>query len=130
MNEHELKTIDAFIVKEKRDRYKSLLGNPKKRDSILYHLNHFRDLDEKYVTWLPSNAPVEQLLRQERSLEMVYVISYTNDIDGKLFPLGEALSQTIIGGWGTIISCVPGQLAYYHDEAGTRRAILKRKPSA
>lgn len=130
MNEHEEKTIDAFIVKEKRERYKSLLGNPKKRNATLDHLNHFHDLDEKYVTWLPSNAPVEQLLRQAGSPETVYVISDTKDIDGKLMPLDEAVYKTAVGGWGTIISCIAGQLAYYYDEVGERRAILKRKSSA
>jgi len=129
MNEHEAKTIDAFIVKEKRERYKFLLGNPKKRKAALDHLNHFYDLDEKYVTWLPSNASVEGMLRQEGSPEEVYVISDIQNIDGRLMPLGDAISETISGGWGTIISCIPGQLAYYHGEAGEGEAILKHKPS-
>ena len=127
MDEHEEKMIDAFIVKEKRDRYKSLLSNSKKRNATLDCLNHFHDLDEKYVTWLPSNAVVEHILRQEGSPENVYVISNTKDIDGKLIPLDEAVYKTALGGWGTIISCIPGQLAYYYDEVGVRRAILKRK---
>ena len=130
MNEHETKTINAFIVKEKRERYKLLLSNSKKRRVALDHLNHSHDLDEKYVTWLSSNASVERMLRHEGSPEEVYVISDTKEIDGRLMPLSEALSETFSGGWGTIISCIPGQLAYYYDERGDREAILKRKPSA
>jgi hypothetical protein len=127
MNEHEEKPIEAFIVREKRQGYKSLLGNPKKRRAILDCLNHCHDLDERYVTWLPSNAAVEQLLRQEGSPDEVYVISDTKSVDGKTLPLDEAIFQSSAGNWGTIISCIPGQLAYYYDEAGDGQALLKRK---
>ena len=129
MNEHEEKTVTAFSVKEKRERYKSMLSNPKKRSSVLDRLNHLNDLNERYVTWLPSNAAVEQLLRQEGSPEKVYVVSDNKDIDGKLMPLDEAVSKAAVGGWGTIVSCIPGQLAYYYDEMGARRAVLKREPN-
>jgi hypothetical protein len=39
-----------------------------------------------------------------------------------------AMEETTVAGWGTIISCIPGELAYYYDEEGERRAILERKP--
>ena len=42
--------------------------------------------------------------------------------------LAEAVAEVAIGGWGTIISCLPGQLAYYYDECGERRMLLERKP--
>ena len=41
--------------------------------------------------------------------------------------LSEAISQTELTGWGTIISCIPGQLAYYDDECGERRILLARE---
>lgn len=132
MNEHEEKTIAAFILKEKQDRYRFLLGNPdpRKRNKCLDRLNHCADLNPKYVTWLPSNADVVRLLRQEGSPKDVYIISDTEAIDGKVLPLQEAVSEAESGGWGTIISCIPGQLAYYYGEEGESRAILKRKPWA
>lgn len=132
MNEHEEKTIAAFFLKAKQDRYRFLLGNPdpRKRNKGLDRLNHCADLNPVYATWLPSNADVARLLRQEGSPEEVYVISETESIDGKVLPLEEAICETESGGWGTIISCIPGQLAYYYGEEGETRAILKRKPGA
>ncbi len=130
MNEHEEKTVDAFIVREKRERYKSLLSNARKRAATLARLNHFRDLDENYATWLPSNAPIEMMLRQAGSPEEVYIISSVKGIDGKLMSLDDAVHKVVASGWGTIISCIPGQLAYYHGEEREQRAILQRRPSA
>ncbi len=132
MNEHEEKTIAAFILKERQERYRFLLGNsnPRKRNEGLDRLNHCADFNLKYVMWLHSNADVTQLLRQEGSPEKVYVISDTKSIDGKVLPLAQAIEEAESGGWGTIISCVAGQLAYYYGEHGESRAILKRKPRA
>jgi hypothetical protein len=44
-------------------------------------------------------------------------------------PLVEALNEAEAIGWGTIISCIPGRLACYLDEAGSeRRLLLIRSP--
>ena len=59
---------------------------------------------------------------------MVYVRASSCPSDGQIMPLLDAMNETEATGWGTIISCVPGQLAYYYDEEGERRAILERKP--
>ena len=130
MNEHEKQTISAFILKEKRPRYRLILDDPQRRASGLDRLNHCRDLDPKYVTWLRSNAAVVELLREAGSPETVYVISSTAAIDGQLLPLQAAVEGASLGGWGTIISCVPGRLAYYYDEVGERRALLQRNAKA
>ena len=132
MNEHEEQTIAAFILKERQDRYRFLLGNsdPRKRAKGLDRLNHCADLDPRYATWLPGNTDVVRLLRREGSPGEVYVISNTDAIDGKMLPLEEAIDEAEDGGWGTIISCIPGQLAYYRGEEGEGRALLKRKPGA
>lgn len=73
MNVHEEKFVAAFISKEKQDRYRFLLsGDSKRRDECLDRLNHCRDLNEKYVTWLPRdprsttrNAQIAKLLREK-----------------------------------------------------------------
>ena len=54
MNEHEEKLVAAFIAKEKQGRYRFLLGSDdtKRRGECVSRLNHCRDLNEKYVTWL------------------------------------------------------------------------------
>jgi hypothetical protein len=75
---------------------------------------------------LASNAEVVSLLRSRGAPATCYVLSCTEVIDGKVLPLDEAISATESGGWGTIICCVPGRLAYYYDECGARRMLLER----
>jgi hypothetical protein len=130
MNEHEDKFIASFILKEKQERYRFLLDspNPNRRAQCTNRLNHCGDLEEKYATWLPSNADVVRLLKQEESPKQVYILSCGSSLDGKTIPLEEAIQQIPgDGGWGTIVSCIPGRLAYFYDEEGLRRAILKRE---
>jgi hypothetical protein len=136
MNEHEEKFIAAFISKEKQGRYQFLLSStdPKRRDECLDRLNHCSDLNEKYVTWLPCgarsttrNTEIAAVLRQKGSPASVYVLACACPADGKMLPLLEAIDATTAAGWGTIISCIPGELAYYYDEEGERRAILEHK---
>jgi len=127
MTEHEEKTIKAFIIKERHDRYLMLLDSKKIRGEALNKLNHCKDIDERFITWLPSNAEIVKILKEEGSPEHVYIISDSKDIDGKTLPLADAIHEASMGGWGTIISCIPGKLAYYYDEEGKRRGILKRK---
>jgi hypothetical protein len=50
------------------------------------------------------------------------------DIDGRELPLAEAVDRAELGGFGTIVSCIPGRLAYYYDESGARRLLLSRAP--
>ena len=127
MNEHEEKTVESFILREKRHRYKFLLDNSKKRAVELDRLNHCIDLDPKWITWLPSNAAVVDLLRKEGSPKQVYLISASEDLDGLTMFLEDAVESCPMKGWGTIVSCIPGKLAYYYDELGERRALLKKE---
>jgi hypothetical protein len=126
MIDHEEKTIRAFIIKERRDRYFMLLESKKRRNEALNKLNHCKDIDERFIKWLPSNADIVKILEEEGSPEHVYVISDSKKIDGKMMLLADAVHEASMGGWGTIISCVPGKLAYYYDEVGERRGILKK----
>jgi hypothetical protein len=126
MNEIEKKTIKAFFYKERHDRYLLLLGNKERRKEILNKLNHCKDLNPKFADWLKSNANIYDLLKEEGAPDKCYVISGDDDIDGVTMDLRDAIEAAPRGGWGTIISCIPGKLAYYYDELGERRAILKR----
>jgi hypothetical protein len=40
--------------------------------------------------------------------------------------LHQALQETIGQGYGTLISCIPGKLAYFEGEEVNHRFILKR----
>lgn len=125
MNEHEEKTVASFLLKEKRSRFRHLLSSPRKRRAGLDRLNHCSDLDPKFVEWLLSNADVIGILKQAGSPSQVYLISADSSLDASTLPLAEAVEAAARCGWGTIISCIPGKLAYYYDECGERRAILR-----
>ena len=138
MNEHEEKIVSAFVLKEKQDRYRFLLGSsdPRRRGECLNRLNHWGDLDERYVIWqhigsqaVKSNSEIAAVLRAKGCPKNVYVMGGSDATDGTVMPLAEALDAVQEAGWGAILSCIPGQLAYFYDEEGTRRAILERTPS-
>lgn len=125
MNEHEEKTVSVFIVKEKRQRFRYLMDNAKIRTSELGRLIHARALDPRYTTWLSRKEDIVKVLRQEGCPENVYIISMDKQIDQKTLSLTEAIKQVFDSNWGTIVSCIPGKLAYFHEEDGELRALLK-----
>ena len=118
--------IRAFVAPPRRARWLESLASPKRRQRFLDHLNHCRDIDERYATPLPSNADIVAILNANGAPTTCYLLSATETLDGRELPLAEAVAQAEFGGWGTLLSCIPGQLAYYYDECGQRRMLLKR----
>lgn len=62
----------------------------------------------------------------EKGFKVTVRVISDSKIDGKVMPLPDAIHATSMNGSGTIISCIPGRLAYYYDEVGERRGLLKR----
>ena len=80
---------------------------------------------------LPNSDPrdIYELLKSYGAEKMCYSLSYSGKIDGKELPLLEALEQAVGFGMPSIISCVPGELAYFEAEQGfgpTPRFLMKR----
>jgi hypothetical protein len=126
MHPHEEALVRAFIAPERRTRWLEGLASAKRRRKQLDRLNHCRDLDDRYATAVPSSADVAALLRSRGAPETCYVLSDTPGLDGREMPLAEAVCEAELAGWGTLLGCVPGRLAYYYDEAGLRRMLLER----
>ena len=130
MNAHEEMFARNFINPKKRDRYLSLLDTPKGRSKVVHGLDHCEDIDRRYANQLPVNQQnpnaIEKILRQKGAPEVCHVMSANPEIDGKDMPLGEALKKTIGMGMGTLISCIPGRLAYFEYEDAGERYILER----
>ena len=78
---------------------------------------------------LASNTDIVAVLRTHGAPATCYVLSDTATLDARELSLMEAIAETELNGWGTIISCLPGRLAYYYDECGERRMLLERKHS-
>jgi len=126
MDPDEEATVRAFIAPARRRRYLEFLASPKRRRRFLDRLNHCRDIDERFATSIRSNVDVAALLRQRGAPETCYVISDTSEIDGQRLGPEEAIERSGSALWGTLISCIPGKLAYYYDECGARRMVLER----
>jgi hypothetical protein len=125
-NEYSL--IAAFVKRSKRDRYREILSNPRLRHKFINKLAHFADFDPKYRLSVPSNKlSVDNIaveLQKRRSPEIVFAISEDPALDQKELPLVEALKQIVGRGMGTVLSCIPGRLAFVETE--DERFILER----
>jgi hypothetical protein len=130
MNSHEEQFARCFIVPRKRARYLTLLESKRGRAKLLNGFNHCRDLDPRFAKEIPTGQQsansIEALLRRKGAPDTCYVISDNRDIDGKEMSLPDALLETVGMDVGTLISCVPGKLAYFELEAFDGRYILER----
>ena len=127
---YEAEFIKQFVKPERRRRYLSLLDTRTGRRKLTEALNHFKDLDPRYARLLPPNAQtvnqIEALLKRKGAPERCHVTSSNAHIDDREMPLSEALEQTVGYGSGTILSCIPGKLAYFEGEEQNERYILER----
>jgi len=129
MHPDEAATIAAFIAPSSRARWLAKLASAQRR-SFLDRLNHCPDLDERHAGPLPSCADVVAVLRSHGAPASCRVISDNVAIDGRELPLNRAVEEAESAGFGTIICCVPGRLAYFYDERGLRRFLLERHGTA
>ena len=127
MHKHEEAIVRTFIISEKRNRYLTLLGKKKTRSRVLDGLNHCYDLDSRYSTFLPPSTDVLGALRARGAPEGCYLLSDAPELDGREMSLSEAIESIELEGWGTLVGCIPGRLAFYYGEQGEQRAILERK---
>lgn len=127
--------VKSFFEKNVQERVLHELATPKKRDHALNRLCHEyqKMLKGKYLIEIPppNSDPqdIYELLKRNGAEKMCYSLSYNEKIDGKELPLQEALEQAVGFGFPSIISCVPGELAYFEAEQDfgpSPRYILKR----
>ena len=129
-SDHAAALIDAFVLTGRRDRYRNLLKSPKLRAKLRAALAHCRDLDPRCKRSIsPSDqdaSGIAALLRSRAAPDSCYLLSESPQLDGRVLPLDEALAAVVGQGFGTLISCVPGQLGYYEGEERGERYILDR----
>jgi hypothetical protein len=123
--------IRGFVLAAKRQRLVDLLANPKRRRTATASLAHFRDLDSRRAVPVRSNehdaASVERALRARGAGDTCYVVSENQALDGRRMALAAALDEVVGRGLGTLISCVPGVLAYFESEDPSEACILDRR---
>jgi hypothetical protein len=127
---HEEAFVRAFIIPQKRARYLSQLASAKRRSLFLERLNHSLDYDPALAERVPSNhqdaATIEVMLRRRGAPDVCHVISSLHEWDGREMPLRAALDLIIGNCIGTVVSCVPGRLAYYESEDVGERYLLEK----
>jgi hypothetical protein len=123
--------VSAFVNPLKRKHLIETLANPKRRHRATEALAHFQDLDPSSVVPLESAAQtpaaIEAILRGRGAGDRCHVISENRAIDGKTQSLKLALEKVVGQGMGTLLSCVPGELAYYEGKGPSDRCILARR---
>lgn len=125
--EHELGLVNAFIMSARRERVTTLM-TPRRRADFRAALPHFKWFDEQYARSLKpeeqSHANLAQLLQTHGAGESCYLLSVREDLDGKFMNVEAALDEVVAMGEPTIISFVPGKLAYYEDEWAKNSLLL------
>jgi hypothetical protein len=99
------------------------------RENITHQLAHFTDFDLKYRLSNPSNSLViENIVRElkkRHSPNFVFAISEDPALDEKELRFVAALQQIVGRGVETVLSCIPGRLAFVETE--DERFILERQ---
>jgi hypothetical protein len=127
---HERSFVTAFVAPPRRDRYLRLLESARGRAKFVERLAHFPDFDRRHAELiLPAAqepARIGDILRRYGAPRMCYVLSACSDLDRQQMLLTEALGMVVGSGCGTVISCVPGMLAYLELEEPGQRFVLRR----
>lgn len=122
--------VESFIQPAKRDRWLELLQTIKGRRKLLASLAHFADFNPATIVALKSNqqhAPtIFELLTSLGAPTTCYLLSEKSEWDAREMDLKSALKQVVGYGFGTIISCKPGALAYFEGEGPGQRFILRK----
>jgi len=129
--EHEEATIKAFVQRNRQERFLSFVASPKNRRKFTRELPHFPWCDRTHATpgkwkvdpslplWgrhLQGIESVSRMLRSKGAVRTCWIISNNPSIDGQEMDLDSALESVVDSDWGTILSCVPGKLAYFKGE--------------
>jgi len=105
-----------------------MVSDVRLRHKFTSQLAHFSDFDPQYRLPIPSNRlfadNIARELDKRHSPKIVFAISEDPALDQKEVLLVEALEQIVGRGMGTVLSCLPGRLAFVETE--DERFILER----
>ncbi len=113
---HEAAFIQAFVRRDLRNRYRTLLSNPKKRGKITNRFCHEFDFVRHLAEQIERVPNCSNLLKECGAGPSAVLIGGTNEIDGREFTLEAAVERAMGYGGGVIVSCIPGRLALLIQE--------------
>jgi hypothetical protein len=134
--DHEIGAILAFVQRDKQERFLGFLASPRNRKKFTESLAHFRWFDQRFATpipwkvdpnpkltvWEKHVSGIENiclLLKSRGAGPTCWAISEDPEIDGRELDLRAALEHVNGREIGTILSCIPGRLAYFEGEDDT-----------
>ena len=130
MNPHEVAFVESFIAKARRERALELLASSKNRHKFTSKFDHhggdyfipecIRSIEPRYQH--PPN--IADILGAMGAPESCHVIG--GEHDGEDMDLLTALKQIVGYGTGTVLSCVPGKLAYFEGEIRERFFLVRK----
>lgn len=128
LDAHESNFIQSFVDVDRRKRWAEALVNKRKRNLFLIRLADSRDFIKIHMHPInPSPRTYKELLVQLKILktqELCHIISQYSALDGCKLELQEAIRRVFGIGLGSIVSCVPGKLAYFEGEMPKDRWLL------
>ena len=124
-------TLRAFLKPSRKRRWVEALRSKRRAKATARFYHDFAaDLDPRYFEQVPSSrasaAALYRTLREKGAPERCYVVSARADLDGHELDLRAVLEAIAAGGVGTLVSCVPGRLAYFEGEDPEDRYVLAR----
>ena len=128
----ERRFVEAFVTSAKRQRLLDFFGSEKNRWKGLLELQHFHPdiIDARWaqpVARIDSTPEIiSRRLRQKGAPDDCYVFSNGTALDRRFMPLDDALREVHGVCRGTIVSCVPGELAFFEGELFPDEHILQR----
>ncbi len=112
----------------RRPRWLSLIDSSKGRKKLLATLAHGAAWKPECVVPVPgvqhTVEALTTLLRARAAPDTCWVVSEDAALDGRFAQLTDALSRTIGSGMGTVLSCIPGELALHESESIGGRCLL------
>ena len=122
--------IEAFIVRDRKERWQTLLDSRKGRKRLVATFAHGYDFDSRWATHLGKTATVESvvaLLKSKGAGDYCSVLSEDSSIDGATLPLEEAVSKVLRAGFGTYLIFEPSRLAFFESEEAGGHYLLYRQ---
>jgi hypothetical protein len=123
------KGLSQFIQPAHRPRFLESRRDEKLRVKLPDRLAHFDWLDERFVEEAgPRDG--DQIVGRLRALGApgtCFVLSEGDALDGRFMSLEEAIRTILLEDYGALVSCIPGRLAFYADEARQDAAVLVRR---
>jgi hypothetical protein len=128
---HEVEFVKAFVNKRQQDRFVAFVTG-QHREKFTRELAHggAKFIDSRFKIELPGRdqnpEAIALALKSKGAPESCHLTSEHSSLDNKNLNLLDALKEVVGRGIGTIISCIPGKLAYFEGEEMNDRFILFR----